>query len=142
MDIFKKLIEKHVFHEEIKPDNYKKVETYLNSKQKLDKNTTEILGKINSLELVYNQKKKELQSMKKSQLDRISKEFLVSDYGRRFNTTLRKVVSAIVGEENLSTELMRQARQEKDYFENIKRTQFFNFYENKLQVLKQKLKFE
>jgi hypothetical protein len=141
--IFKKLIEKHVFQQDvIKSDNIKRVETYLNTKEKLDKNTVEILGNINSLESVYNQRKKELQLMKKSQLDRISKEFLVSDYGRRFNTSLRKVVSAIVGEENLTTELIRQSRQEKEYFENIKKTQFFNFYENKLGFLKKKLKSE
>jgi hypothetical protein len=137
--IFKKLIEKHVFQQDvIKADNIKRVETYLNTKEKLDKNTVEILGNISSLESVYNQRKKELQLMKKSQLDRISKEFLVSDYGRRFNTSLKKVVSAIVGEENLTTELIRQARQEKEYLENIKKTQFFNFYENKLGFLKKK----
>ncbi len=133
------MIEKHVFQQDvIKADNIKRVETYLNTKEKLDKNTVEILGNISSLESVYNQRKKELQLMKKSQLDRISKEFLVSDYGRRFNTSLKKVVSAIVGEENLTTELIRQARQEKEYLENIKKTQFFNFYENKLGFLKKK----
>ena len=118
----------------------KVVENFLNNKDKLDDHSSKILEKINSLENVYDLGKREQQQMKRTQLDRIGKEFLVGGYGRRFNTSLCTVVSAIVGEENLTSELFRQSRQEKEYFENIKKSQFFNFYENKLEALNKKIK--
>ena len=134
------MIEKHLIKDDDEHNDLRTIDSLVNNKTKLDSHTKEILDKIKSLEDVYNSGKKELQQMKKAQLDRISKEFLVGDYVRRFKTTLNKVVSAIVGEENLTAELIRQSREEKEYHEKIKKAQFFNFYDNKFEALKQKAK--
>lgn len=54
--------------------------------------------------------KKEISEMKRQELDRIGKEFLLNAYERRFNVTLETVISALIGEENSFWEFERIRR--------------------------------
>ena len=51
--------------------------------------------------------------MKTNELKRINKEFLTNDYKRRFNISQETIISAIIGENLASTELIRQLREQK-----------------------------
>lgn len=80
--------------------------------ENLEEDSFEIVGKINELEAQYENKKKTLQKIKRDELDRISKEFLTNEYERRFNVSKKTIVSAIVGEDNTDSEIIRQSREE------------------------------
>lgn len=79
------------------------------------------MEKINENEKIYRNCKKEIQTKKREELSRISKEFLTNDFERRYNVSQDIVVSAICGEDNLNQELSRLIREQKVIF-------FFNFF--------------
>ena len=62
-------------------------------------------------------KKKEL--MKTNEMIRIFKEFQRNDYAQRFNIDKISVISALIGEDNLNSEMVKQSKREKKYIEEI-----------------------
>ena len=65
------------------------------------------------MEEEINKNKNEINDLKTKELDRISKEFLLHQYGRKFNVKLEDVISALIGEEQLYNEIERQNRKKK-----------------------------
>ncbi len=61
---------------------------------------------------------------------------MTSEYSRRFNTDLRTVVSAIVGNDNLTQELIRQNKQERNFKDKVKKTRFYSLIESRLDAFK------
>ena len=57
--------------------------------------------------------------MKTNEMTRIFKEFQRNDYENRFNTDKITVISALLGEDNLNSELVKQSKREKRYIEEI-----------------------
>lgn len=97
---------------------------------------------ISDLEVIHENFKKELIKLRREELNRIGKEFLMNDYQRRFNTSLELVISAIAGEDNKNGELLKQQREEKVfkliynfqiYFEKLKMVQNYNLFSEDLQ---------
>ena len=82
-------------------EEIKKVQNYL----KLNK-------KLNNL-----RKKKE--NMKLNEITRIFKEFQRNDYGQRFNIDKISVMSALIGEDNANSELIKQAKREKNILKKL-----------------------
>jgi len=68
--------------------------------------------------------------MKKNELERVLKEFLMNDYERRFQITLDQVISALIGEDQTATEFANQSRLQKAFYQSIKTCKTFNFIEN------------
>lgn len=91
----------------------KKVNEYLSKKEKLDEYTYGLMDKVRHLEKLYDKKKKELQLLRRTELNRIGKEYLVNDYERRYDAPQDVLIAAIVGEDNISAELTRQVREQK-----------------------------
>ena len=54
-----------------------------------------------------------LDELKKSELTRVSFEFLKRDYARRFNVSHEEIVSIIVGEDNVANEITKLRRESK-----------------------------
>jgi hypothetical protein len=108
-------------------DNYQKenkntkysfhnISQFLKQNEKLEVESFELIKKLKDLEINYEKGKSELQILKRTELDRLAKEFLVNDYARRFNTTQKDVIAAIAGDNELNLELIRQNRETKvDY---------------------------
>ncbi len=71
--------------------------------------------KFKEMEVKYENEKSEISKMKKKELNRIGREFLLNDYKRRFNTDLRTVVSAIAGQDTINHELLKLERDKKVY---------------------------
>jgi hypothetical protein len=88
----------------------KSVEEFLSKRVKIDDETNEFVAHIKSYEKVEDELKKQLEQMKRSEMDRLFKEFMKNDYERRYNTTRNIVISALIGEENMVNELSRQMR--------------------------------
>jgi hypothetical protein len=93
--------------------NYRRIEEYINNKEKLTEDTLKMIENIRELDKVYNSFKKELQAMKKNELNRLAREFLIDDYERRYGVTKQRLISTICGEDFTNAELNRQVREEK-----------------------------
>ena len=93
--------------------NIKKIEEYLGKRDKFDEETLNIIKNISDLEKEYDSFKGVLKKLKREELDRLCKEFLVNDYERRFNVNQTSIISAIAGEENVNKELFRQNKEER-----------------------------
>ncbi len=93
--------------------NMNKIEELISYKEKLDEETLSFIKSIQNLEKIYNSSKEEIKKNRRMQLNRIGKEFLISEYGRRYNVKLETIISAIVGEDNTNSEVFRQMREQK-----------------------------
>ena len=79
-----------------------------------------------ALRIKLNKLREEKDILKTNEMDRIFKEFQRNNYEQRFNTDKIKVISALIGEDNINNELFKQERREKLYFEQISKSQLFN----------------
>lgn len=105
--------------------NLKAIEkSYL--KSSLDEDTKNVIDKI----IGYDKEEKEIRSsadkLKQSEMNRIFKECLYNNYEKRFNTTKRIVIAAMIGEESMHKELHRQEMEEKTYKENRRKCQLYH----------------
>ena len=66
-----------------------------------------------------NNLRKKKENMKLNEMTRIFKEFQRNDYAQRFNIDKISVISALIGEDNVNSELIKQAKREKKYIEEI-----------------------
>ena len=57
--------------------------------------------------------------MKTNEMTRIFKEFQRNDYENKFSVDKITVISALIGEDNLNSELVKQSKREKKYLEAI-----------------------
>ena len=80
-------------------------------------NGEEIKKVQNYLKLNNLRKKKE--NMKLNEITRIFKEFQRNDYGQRFNIDKISVMSALIGEDNVNSELIKQAKREKNILKKL-----------------------
>ena len=109
-DLFGKIFNKQMDEPKY---NIKNIGEYLSRNEKLGEESFELIHKIKELEILYEKNKKHLTEMKRQELDRIAKEFLLNDYERRYNVSHKVVVSAIAGEDNSTIELIRHSREQK-----------------------------
>ena len=72
-----------------------------------------------SLKAQLNNLRKKKETMKTNEMTRIFKEFQRNDYENRFNIDKTTVISALIGEDNLNAELVKQSKREKKYLEAI-----------------------
>ena len=82
-------------------DEIQKVKNYLNLNKKL------------------NNLRKKKEDMKLEEMNRIFKEFQRNDYAEKFNIDKVTVISALIGEDNLNSEMVKQSKREKKYIEEI-----------------------
>ena len=72
----------------------------------------------------------EAKEMQKKELDRISKCFYLEDYGGKYNVDQKTVIGALIGEENVRVELIRQEKMKKNYFKTIEGLRNFQTIKN------------
>jgi hypothetical protein len=68
------------------------------------------MSKVVDYEKALNYYKTEIEIQKKREIKRINKEFLTNDYQRRYNISQHTLVSAIYGEEKMSSEYNKLLR--------------------------------
>jgi hypothetical protein len=68
----------------------------------------------------------EAEALIRNELDRVGKCFYLEDYEAKFNTNLKTVIGALIGEDNIRNELLKQEKEQKDYFKTIKSIRNFN----------------
>ena len=94
----------------------------INTKQSyfVDYETFELFNKHKNMEKYYMQLKENAEQIMKKELDRISKCFYLYDYGAKYNVDQKTVISALIGEDSVRNEYIRQKKQEKEYFKTLK----------------------
>ena len=56
----------------------------------------------------------------------------MEDYSGKFNTDLKTVIGALIGEDNAKLEVFRQQKEQKDYFKTIKNIRSYNLLNKKI----------
>ena len=77
--------------------------------------------------------KKEKDELRIKEMNRIFKEFQKNNYQEKFQVDKKTVINALIGEDNLENELIRQERRERDYIYKMKKIQIYqtNYQGNK-----------
>lgn len=94
----------------------KTIDKYIRNKSVIDIDIINIIDKIDEYENQEKNMREACEHLKSSQMNRLFKEFTLNDYEKRFNTNKNAVVSALIGEDQMHHELLRQAREEKVSF--------------------------
>lgn len=100
------------FQDENKFNIYKLMES-MNKKTHTNQEVMNLMSKVTDYENALKYYKTEIEKQKKREINRINKEFLTNDYQRRFNITQHTLVSAIYGEEKMSSEYSKLIRDQK-----------------------------
>ena len=106
-------------------NNYKIEDIY-------DSNLVKIFNEHKNLLIKLKEKKVEAEKFVKNELDRIGKCFYIEDYSGRYNTDLKTVVCALIGEDNSKLEVFRLQKEQKEYFRTIKNLRTFNLLNRKI----------
>ena len=91
----------------------KTIDKFIGNKSVLDIDIIKIIDKIEEYENQEKNLREASEHLKSSQMNRLFKEFTLNDYEKRFITNKNAVVSALIGEDQMHHELLRQAREEK-----------------------------
>ena len=118
--------------------DFKNIQEVFRKKHQIEEEDLLILNKISEFEKAHNKSKEEIQNQKRQELNRLNKEFLTNDYGRRFNITQNVIISAICGECNLIQENTRLNREQKvffyfilqNYYDEIKSSKNYSILKN------------
>ena len=97
-----------------------------------DTNLVKIFNEHKGLLLKLKEKKKQAEKFVRKELDRIGKCFCLEDYSGKFNTDLKTVIGALIGEDNAKLEVFRQQKEQKDYFKTIKNIRSYNLLNKKI----------
>ena len=106
-------------------NNYKIEDIY-------DSNLVKIFNEHKNLLIKLKEKKVEAEKFVKNELDRIGKCFYIDDYSGKYNTDLKTVVCALIGEDNSKLEVFRLKKEKKEYFRTIKNLRTFNLLNRKI----------
>ena len=97
-----------------------------------DQEMVKIFNEHKNLLMKLKQKKKEAEKFMRNEIDRIGKCFYLEDYSGKFNTDLKTVIGALIGEDNAKLEVFRLQREQKEYFKTLKSLRTFNLLNKKI----------
>ena len=95
---------------------FKVIKEIIDKSKKIDEKSKLYIKNITELEKKFKSKKDEIFELKHKELERINKEFLTNNYGRRYSIDQNSIISVIVGEGNASAEFSKKNREEKVFF--------------------------
>lgn len=107
--------------------NMKEIENNFLNKHYLGKKTKEVMNNILNLEERKEKINKEILLFKEKEIERITKEFVLNNYDKRFNTNLNEVIRALVGNVLVKEELKKAQMTEKRICDDFKKIEIFNY---------------
>ena len=72
-----------------------------------------------------------MEDNKKEEMERIFKKYLKREYSQQIMSEKQKVLSALIGEDNVQSELAKQIKKTKLYFDSIKKFGLMNNQANR-----------
>ena len=119
-------------------NNGKEVLTFKQLSKIIDKNNKNIqieklpeLIDIKNLQKKINEIEVEIINLKKTEINRIFKEFIENDYQNKYHVSVDVVLAALLGEHNKNVEINKFAKFKREYFDEINNIRFFEFGKNK-----------
>ena len=108
------------------------VENYLKSQENgiIEKNIHQVVEYF-KLDNKIKKIKNELEDNKKEEMERIFKKYLKREYSQQIMSEKQKVLSALIGEDNVQSELAKQIKKTKLYFDSIKKFGLMNNQANR-----------
>ena len=110
-----------------------KKDTYRNLVKKFKEKNLQFeltnLPEINQINIVKKQIEKikdEIMQLKQNEVKRITKCFIEKNYGKKYNTTIETVLTALIGSDAKDTELNKYNIHKKNYIANLKKIRFFD----------------
>jgi hypothetical protein len=100
-----------------------------------DQEMVKIFNEHKNLLMKLKQKRKEAEKFMRNELDRIGKCFYLEDYSGKYNTNLKTVIGALIGEDNAKLEVFRLQREQKEYFKTLKNLRTFKKQKNILKKI-------
>ena len=73
----------------------------------------------------------EMEVLKKEEIKRIFKEFIVNDYKNKYHVSIDVVLSALLGEHIKNIEINKYAKFKREYIESIKNLRFYEYAKHK-----------
>lgn len=102
---------------------------------KIDKDTKYLMKYVKELEDIVSTIKLDMEKLKDREIARISKEFLINDYERRFKINIETVMSAIVGHNNTLLEMKKIFKERNNYYESLKLCRNYDGFHSKYKSL-------
>jgi len=101
-----------------------------------NKNSLEIekLPEMNDIEELQVKIKKienEIVELKKSEINRIFKEFIENDYQNKYHVSVDVILAALLGEHTKNIEINKFAKFKREYFDEIKNIRFYEYGKRK-----------
>ena len=125
--IFKKyqkkenLLSEDIIPDVIKLNDFKKILNQKNNESKFQNNNIyNLIAKFLKLNKKLKELKKNQEEMRKNEMDRIFNEYLRNNYFQKYKVEKNIVLSALIGEDNINTELNKQIKRAKKFFDNAK----------------------
>lgn len=100
--------------------NNENLEILIDDFSNIDKDTKYLMKYVIELESLLVSLKKDLEKLKDNEIKRISREFLINDYERRFKVDIERVLSSIVGHNNIVSEMKKIHKERNLYYEKLK----------------------
>ena len=120
-DLYKKDRDIDNKEKKIKLNDFKNIYNNNNRNSLLfDYKTFELFNEHKNMEKYCSKLKEKAELLMKKELDRVSKSFYLYDYGGKYNVDQRIVISALVGEDSVRSELIKQKKEEKEYFKTLR----------------------
>ena len=108
-------------------ENIKNNNESLTSSQNIQK---KYMDKFNQLKIYQKSIEKDIENTKKNELKRIWNEFTENNYGKKYNTDIKMVISALVGENNMIKEIEKQKCISNELKKIRRICSFYDPYEN------------
>ena len=104
----------------------------------IDKNTKNYkIEQVSGMNDIKNMQKKikeieiEIECLKREEIKRIFKEFIVNDYKNKYHVSVDVVLSALLGEHMKNIEIHKFAKFKREYIESIKNLRFYEYTKHK-----------
>lgn len=104
---------------------------YISKKEQIDPDTKYLMDYVESLDKLIQAWRHDLSKMKQNEIIRISREYMINDYERRFCINIERIVSLIVGKDNVRSEMKKIINERKKYYFSLKLCRNFNSFESK-----------
>ena len=114
------------------PNTFKEISKIIDTNKKnyeIEKMTG--MNDIKNLQKKIKEIEIEMEILKKEEIKRIFKEFIVNDYKNKYHVSVDVVLSALLGEHIKNIEINKYAKFEREYIESIKNLRFYEYAKHK-----------
>jgi len=137
-NIVKSYIRSYNDDEEEDERNEKELNTFKQLSMLIEKNKNSLeiekLPEMNDIEELQVKIKKienEIVELKKSEINRIFKEFIENDYQNKYHVSVDVILAALLGEHTKNIEINKFAKFKREYFDEIKNIRFYEYGKRK-----------